>query len=134
VILEEPATGAYRVRPLRNAYAAHHARDPARFPHTPRTAFAFDPREWLGVILEAETRGEQLAWVYHSHVDTGAHFSAEDREWAAPDGEPLLPGVGYLVVSVVRGRATQARGFAWKFRDFHEIDPLPWDFRFEKTF
>jgi proteasome lid subunit RPN8/RPN11 len=122
------------VHPLRNAYDAHHARDPARFPHTARTAFAFDPREWLALILEAETRGERVVCVYHSHVDTGAHFSAEDREWAAPDGEPLLPGVSYLVVSVEGGHATRARGFTWKFSDFHEVEAPLANFRFEKTF
>jgi proteasome lid subunit RPN8/RPN11 len=124
VLLQDERTGKYRVRPMRNARAAPHA----------RTAFAFDPGEWLTLLVESEARGERLACIYHSHTDTSAHFSAEDREWAAPDGEPLWPGVSYLVVSVERGRATEARGFAWKSGDFRETEGSPWAFKIEKPF
>lgn len=105
---------AWRVRPLENAYARHHAVDPARFPRSARTAFLFEPREWLGVCLEAEASGEDVACVFHSHPDGAAHLSAEDRAWAAPEGEPLLPGTSYLVVSVLGGRARAAKLFWWE--------------------
>jgi [CysO sulfur-carrier protein]-S-L-cysteine hydrolase len=55
--------------------------------------------------------------LYHSHPDHDAYFSAMDRERALWPGqeppEPLWPGVAYLVVSVRKGRACQARYHVW---------------------
>jgi proteasome lid subunit RPN8/RPN11 len=105
---------------MANAYDRYHALDPARFPRTSRTAYFFDPKEWLHVSREAEQRGETVTCVYHSHVDVGAYFSAEDMAMAAPDGEPLLPGVSYLVLDVRAGAARSGRLFWWEkdvFRD-----------------
>lgn len=99
--------GTWRVRPLRNALQS-------------RTSYAFDSREWLGVLQEAEARGEHLAWIFHSHVDTGAYFSAEDRHQAAPGGEPLLPGVGYLVIAVHSGCVKDTGIFWWECGGFRE--------------
>jgi molybdopterin-synthase adenylyltransferase len=109
VLLRHPERGTWRVRPLRNAYDEHHAKEPTLYPHTSRTAWLFDPLEWLTVLRETDARGEQLACVYHSHADTGAYLSDEDRHHAAPGGELLLPGVSYLVVAVHGGTAREAR-------------------------
>ena len=108
VLLRAGEGGAWRVRPLRNACDALHT----------STAYAFDPREWLGVLVEAEARGEHVACVFHSHVDTGAYFSTEDRRQAAPEGQPLLPGVAYLVISIHSGCAREAEIFWWECGDF----------------
>ncbi len=108
VLLRDTARGTWRVRPLRNAYDEPRA----------RTAWCFEPREWLGVLQEADARGERIACVYHSHVETGAYLSAEDRRQAAPEGEPLLPGASYLVVAVRGGRAREAGLFWWELEDF----------------
>jgi proteasome lid subunit RPN8/RPN11 len=118
VVLRAGEGGAWRVRPLRNAQDELHARDPVRFPRTSRTAFAFEPREWLGVLLEAEARGEQVVCVFHSHVDGGADFSDEDRRQAAPDGHLLLPGVGHLVMAVHSGYVRDMKIFWWECGDF----------------
>ncbi len=112
--------GRWRVRPMSNAQDRYHALDPLRFPRTSRTAYLFDPKEWLQLSTEADANGEQIACVYHSHVDAGAYFSAEDRDMAAPDGEPVLPATAYLVVSVGAGNATAARLFWWESGDFRE--------------
>jgi proteasome lid subunit RPN8/RPN11 len=112
----------WRTRPLLNAYDRYHARDPKGFPRTARTAYFFDPREWMAVSEEADRNGETVACVFHSHADVGAYFSAEDRAMAAPDGEPVIPGVTYLVVAVDDGRATDAKLFWWKNSDFAEVD------------
>ncbi len=120
VLLRAGAGGAWRVRPLRNAYDEHHAREPVRFPRTSRTAYLFDPREWLAVLTEAEARGEQVACVFHSHVDAGAYFSDEDRRMAAPDGLPLIPGVSYLVMAVHSGCVSEAGIFWWRCGEFLE--------------
>ena len=113
--------GQWQVRPMSNAYDRYHAMDPLRFPRTSRTAYLFDPKEWLQLSTETDANGEQIACVYHSHVDAGAYFSAEDRAMAAPDGEPVLPSTAYLVVSVAAGKAAAAKLFWWESGDFREF-------------
>jgi [CysO sulfur-carrier protein]-S-L-cysteine hydrolase len=113
-------SGAFTIRPMANAYDRYHAVDPEGFPRTSRTAYFFDPKEWLAVSQQAEGAGDQVACIFHSHTDVGAYFSAEDRAMAAPDGEPLHPGVSYLVVAVDAGRATAARLYWWQGGDFRE--------------
>ena len=109
---------AWRVRPLENAYARAQAREPGRYPLSPSTAFFVEPKEWLSVCREADGAGEEVACLFHSHVESGAWLSPEDRAWAAPAGEPLLPGVSYLVVALRGGRAQEARVFWWQSGGF----------------
>ena len=110
----------WSVRPMANVYDRYHARDPERFPRTSRTAYLFDPKEQLQVYEQADRLGQQVVCVFHSHADVGAYFSQEDREMAAPDGEPVLPGVSYLVVAVDAGVATGAKLFWWTAGNFQE--------------
>jgi proteasome lid subunit RPN8/RPN11 len=112
--------GRFTTRPMQNVYDRYHEKDPARFPRTSRTAYLFDPKEWLAATEEAEGRGAKLSCIYHSHGDVGAYFSKEDRDMAAPDGEPILPDVVYLVVAVDGGRATGAKAYRWRNGDFEE--------------
>jgi len=118
VLLWHPQAHTWRVHPITNAYDRYHAADPVRFPRTSRTAYLFEPQEWLSLHQQADARGEQVACVFHSHVNGVADFSAEDRAQAAPAGLPVLPGVSYLVVAIEEGRATQARLFWWQNEDF----------------
>ncbi|HZH04765.1 MAG TPA: M67 family metallopeptidase [Myxococcaceae bacterium] len=120
LILRGPGPDELRVRPMRNVYDRYHAQDPERFPRTSRTAYLFDPREWMQVTEEAEVVGAQVACIFHSHGDVGAYFSDEDKAMAAPDGEPLFPEVSYLVVAVDAGKVTGAKLFAWNGRCFEE--------------
>jgi proteasome lid subunit RPN8/RPN11 len=110
----------WRVRPMENAYDRYHLADPERFPRTSKTAYLFDPKEWLSVEREADESGEEVACIYHSHVDAGAYFSSEDKAMAAPDGIPVLPGVSYLVVAVEGGKASAANLFRWDGGKFHQ--------------
>jgi [CysO sulfur-carrier protein]-S-L-cysteine hydrolase len=119
VLLRTPR-GEWISCPMRNAYDRYHAQDPLRFPRTSRTAYLFDPKEWLAVCEEADALGGEVACVFHSHGDVGAYFSDEDRAMAAPDGEPVLPGVIYLVVAVDAGKATGAKAFQWHQGGFVE--------------
>jgi [CysO sulfur-carrier protein]-S-L-cysteine hydrolase len=114
--------GKWRVQPMQNVYDKYHAVDPEGFPRTSRTAYFFDPREWLKASEEAERRGERVACLFHSHCDVGTYFSAEDKAMAAPDGEPLHPGVFYLVVAVDKGRASAAKVFWWQAQQFQELN------------
>jgi proteasome lid subunit RPN8/RPN11 len=116
----------WRFRPMANAYDRYHAMDPERFPRTSKTAYLFDPKEWLSVLRESEERGEEIACVFHSHVDAGSYFSSEDKAMAAPDGVPVLPGTVYLVVAVDGGNASAASLFWWDAGKFqHSPVVLP---------
>jgi proteasome lid subunit RPN8/RPN11 len=118
--------GQVRLVPMENAQAGHHTRDPEAFPRTARTAFSLDPRAWLGLLREADRTGERVLAIAHSHPDGGTHFSGEDRRSAAPDGQPLLPGVAHLVIAFSGGRPRTARWALWSDGDFLEIVcPLP---------
>jgi len=113
-----------RLVPMENAQARHHARDPGAFPRTARTAFSLDPRAWLGLLRDVDRTGERVLAIAHSHPDGGPGFSAEDRRWAAPDGQPLLPGVAHLVIAFRAGQPSSARWAVWRDGDFLETDCL----------
>ena len=61
-------------------------------------------------------------WVVFTSQRAG--FSAEDRRWAAPDGQPLLPGVAHLVIAFQEGGPRSARWAVWADGDFVESDCL----------
>lgn len=114
------ADGALEVRPLTNAYDRYHALDATQYPRSSRTAYLFEPKEWLQVMNALDEKGAQLACVFHSHADVGAYFSAEDQKQAMADGEPLLPGVPYLVIAVNQGKAAEGRLFELQGKLFAE--------------
>ena len=115
-----------RLVPMANAQDAHRARDPEAFPRTARTAFTFEPRAWLALLRTLEASGGRILAIAHSHPDGGEHFSAEDRRSAAPDGQPLYPGVAHLLVAFRPGRPPVGRWGVWTDGDFAESAcPLP---------
>lgn len=118
VVLKGP--GGARWVALRNAYATWAARDPAGFPRDARTAYLFEPADWLALLRDADSRGEHVAFLVHAHPDGQATFSAEDRAQAAPAGQPLVPGAAYLVFAVEKGRATSAVLVRWVGKAFRE--------------
>jgi proteasome lid subunit RPN8/RPN11 len=113
--------GALRVEHVPNAADRYHAADPARFPRTSRDSYLMDPKEQLRVHRRLEAEGGEIAVVWHSHVETGAYFSAKDRADAVVDGTPAVPGAEYLVLGVRGGRVTELRRFGWDGKDFVEV-------------
>lgn len=87
-----------------------------------RVRFAFAPRAWLAVLRDADARGARVGHVFHSHCGFPPRLSAEDRAWAAPDGVPLLPGVGQLVVAVDQARCWAAQLHWWTPDGWHSTD------------
>jgi proteasome lid subunit RPN8/RPN11 len=76
--------------------------------------FWIDEQELERALRDAEQRGETLRVVYHSHIDTGAHLSQTDVESAlGPEGAPLWPGVGHLVISVGDNGVQAVALFEW---------------------
>ena len=85
-------------------------------------AFWIDEQELLHALRTAESSGERLLVIYHSHVDTAAYLSHTDVAGALdPDGEPTYPGSAQLVVSVRDAAVAEAALFEW--------DPLERRFR-----
>lgn len=102
-----------RVRPCRNAQDLFHVEDPDAFPRTARTAYFIDPKELLALEKENRANDELIRVIYHSHVDAAAYFSEEDARLASAEGEPIHPGVAYLVISVVQGKPGNHQLFHW---------------------
>ena len=65
-------------------------------------------QDMLAGETEAERLGLDVVGIFHSHPDHPAQASEYDREYA-------LPWYSYLIVSVHKGRATEAR--SWVLTD-----------------
>jgi proteasome lid subunit RPN8/RPN11 len=77
-------------------------------------AFWIDEQELLHALRTAESSGERLLVIYHSHVDTAAYLSHTDVAGAlGPDGEPAYPRSAQLVVSVRDAGVGEAALFEW---------------------
>lgn len=114
-LIFQDRAGGQRFVAMDNVLDRYHARDPVRFPRTARTGYFMDPRAQLAVWEAAEAKGERLIAIVHSHADVGAYFSAEDRALAlTEEGEPLQPGVEYLVLSVRAAGCDAIRGFLFE--------------------
>jgi len=111
-----------RLLPCRNIQDELHARDPARFPRTARTAYYIAHADLIE-IGRREGDGFEVKVIYHSHVDAGAYFSETDRRNALVDGTPAYPQATYVVVAVSDGRVaeTRAHRFSLEGQDFVEV-------------
>lgn len=112
--------GVLHVERIPNVADRYHAADPEHFPRTSRDSYLMDPKEQLRVHREAEAWGGEIAAIWHSHVETGAYFSAKDRADAVVDGAPTVPGAEYLVLGVRGGRVAEVKRFRWTGADFVE--------------
>ena len=97
---ESEAAALDQAHPIENTLNRLHAEDPQRYPRTAAEGYVMAPQQLFN--LERALRGEdrKIKVYYHSHVDVGAYFSEEDKKQALWAGEPLLPGVLYLVCGV----------------------------------
>lgn len=102
-VLSGPADASDRVtaaHPLPNILTRLHSEDPERYPRTAQEGYVLDPREHMLLERKLSAEGQAIRVIYHSHVDVGAYFSAEDQRRALWDGRPLWPGVDYLVCGI----------------------------------
>jgi proteasome lid subunit RPN8/RPN11 len=102
-----------KVHPCENIQDTLHAKDPQSYPRGSRIAYYIDPQKLYDIVKQAETAGGGLLGIYHSHVDTEAYFSDEDKERAMVWDEPAYPGVAYVVFSVYQANVTGYKCFAW---------------------
>lgn len=99
--------------PVENVYNRMHARYPETYPRTAKTAYLIDPGEQQRIFDKTAADGRAVRAIVHSHIDHDAYFSEEDRLVAAPWGEPMFPGVSYVVVSIYEGRLREINEFYW---------------------
>jgi adenylyltransferase/sulfurtransferase len=86
--------------PIPNILNAMHDEDPERYPRTAANGYFMDPATMMRLDKELAASGRRSKVIVHSHVDVGAYFSAEDKTRALWAGEPILPGMAYLVCGV----------------------------------
>lgn len=103
--------------PCQNIQNELHEKDPVRYPRTAETAYAIDPLVKEDMEKRAKFHGLKILAIVHSHPDHEAYFSKEDRDMAAPWGEPLFPDVSYVVVSVFDNEIRAVSDYFWSERE-----------------
>lgn len=112
-----------QVRRLKNVQNQLHALDPETYPRDATIAYAMDMKELESVIREAEAARASIKAFYHSHPDHEAYFSAEDKTFAMPFGEPNFPESAQIVISVYDRVVKRIAAYVWseEKKDFVEI-------------
>ena len=121
VILGKKDNKAFsRLYPCRNAQDEFHQKDPEAFARTAQTAYFIDPKQLLSLHKELRHQSEEIRIIYHSHINTHAYFSEEDKRLALYEGQPLYPDVDYAVISVIDGETCEVMVFEWdvQLKDF----------------
>ena len=116
---------ATRCVPLENIANRLHGMDPVEYPRTARDAFSVNEAKMGRLVREAEAAGERWLAFFHSHIDCGAYFSAEDRKYAAPEGVPVYPELLQIVIDCRTDRIIEAKGFRWDGADFALVQSFP---------
>jgi proteasome lid subunit RPN8/RPN11 len=100
--------------PLENLANKYHLVDPVMHPRTGREYFKINALRFERSIEEGKTTNRPVKVFFHSHLDCGAYFSAEDAASMTMGGagEPSYD-LAYLVTAVDRGEVTAHRLFVW---------------------
>jgi [CysO sulfur-carrier protein]-S-L-cysteine hydrolase len=107
------------VRRCVNEQNRYHTLDPERFPRTARIAYYLGGRD-LRFLMQSIETPRPVKIIYHSHIDVGSYFSAEDIRAALgrePDdtAEPQYP-VDHIVIDAQVDRVAGAKMFRWDQR------------------
>jgi proteasome lid subunit RPN8/RPN11 len=99
---------------LENLANKYHAVDPEAHPRTGREYFKVNSLKFERAISEGNTAQRPVKVFFHSHLDCGAYFSAEDAASMTLDGsrDPSYD-LAYLVTAVDKGLVTDHRLFVW---------------------
>jgi [CysO sulfur-carrier protein]-S-L-cysteine hydrolase len=116
--LEGPADDALlidRAVELENLANKYHAADPEGHPRTGREYFKINALKFDRAIAEGQKNARPVKVFFHSHLDCGAYFSAEDAAsmTMGGDGGPSFQ-LAYLVTAVDKGEVTAHRLFIWE--------------------
>jgi proteasome lid subunit RPN8/RPN11 len=90
--------------PLENLANKYHAVDPESHPRTGREYFKINTLKFERAIAEGAAKGRPVKVFFHSHLDCGAYFSAEDAaSMTLGGGAAPAYDLAYLVTAVDRG-------------------------------
>jgi proteasome lid subunit RPN8/RPN11 len=99
---------------LENLANKYHRVDPEGHPRTGREYFKINSLKFERAIAEGVASERPVKVFFHSHLDCGAYFSAEDAAsmTMGNTGEPSYP-LAYLVTAVDEGIVSAHRLFVW---------------------
>jgi len=101
-----------RVRPCRNVQQELHQKYPERFPRDATIGYTMAKEDIEAIVQETQQLGWMVKVCYHSHPNTGAYFSQEDRRNA--EGWDLwFPGVRFVVISTYPEEIRDIQGYRW---------------------
>lgn len=117
-LLIGPSDAAFcdEARPCKNQQGRLHALDPETYPRDARTAYQLSGADILSLSRSLGT-ARPVKIIFHSHVEVGAYFSAEDRRAALLEDELAYP-VDYLVIDCVREGVRGSVLFRYRGGDF----------------
>ena len=118
LIVEGPEGG--RAILADNLQDRYHELDPEMYPRTAEQAYLLDPR----LLAQAESDGERIVAIVHSHCRVGAYFSDKDQEDARSpfDDGPLYPDIDYVVVDAQEGEIAGHKVFGWSETDARYVE------------
>jgi len=99
---------------LENLANKYHQVDPEGHPRTGREYFKINALKFERAITEGNAGARPVKVFFHSHLDCGAYFSAEDAAsmTLGGTGDPSYD-LCYLVTAVDKGEVTAHRLFVW---------------------
>ena len=101
---------------LENLANKYHRVDPEGHPRTGREYFKINALAFERAIESGEKDRRPVKVFFHSHLDCGAYFSAEDAaSMTMGGGEEPTHQLCYLVTAVDKGEVTAHRLFIWDF-------------------
>lgn len=99
---------------LENLANKYHAADPEGHPRTGREYFKVNALKFERAIAAGRESGRPVKVFFHSHLDCGAYFSAEDAaSMTMGGGDGPSHDLAYLVTAVDRGEVTDHKLFIW---------------------
>jgi proteasome lid subunit RPN8/RPN11 len=100
---------------LENLANKYHAADPEGHPRTGREYFKINGKKFERAVALGLQQERPVKVFFHSHLDCGAYFSAEDAASMTLGGtrEPAYD-LAYLVTAVDQGQVTAHKLFIWE--------------------
>jgi proteasome lid subunit RPN8/RPN11 len=101
---------------LENLANRYHEVDPEGHPRSGREYFKINSLKFERAIAEGLQGGRPVKVFFHSHLDCGAYFSAEDAAsmTMGNTGDPSY-ALAYLVTAVDKGCVSAHRLFIWDY-------------------
>ena len=105
---------ADRAVELENLANKYHAVDPEGHPRTGREYFKINALKFERAIEAGAGASRPVKVFFHSHLDCGAYFSAEDAaSMTMGGGSAPTHDLAYLVTAVDQGQVTAHKLFIW---------------------